>query len=247
MAHLISGETITAAWLAALDHLNANGLEQFNLVTTIIDPNPELSDPCVVAELNHLLDRHGYQRVETVGNTIFPSAFAYTGNNRERLYARYRALLPRLRKLPKNHRGLYFERLIAFPMPNAAPVNQIESIIADLRNELTRPNPLRFIYEANISSPGKDRRPMGFPCLSSLSFQLDGDRLRLTATYRNQYYIQKALGNFLGLARLHQFIADEAELRQGSLTVHAFHAKIEIGQRETTKLIKGFPRVASES
>jgi thymidylate synthase len=246
MAHLITDETITAAWLAALEHLNANGRDQLNLVTTIIAPDPETADAYVIRELDRLLDDHGCQRVETVANTIFPAALVRAGGDREQLYGRYKAMLPRLRKLPKNHRGLYFERLIAFPGPrNGEPVNQLEAIIGDLKRELARSTPLRFIYEAQISAPGKDRRPVGFPCLSYLSFQLEGDRLHLTATYRNQYYFQKALGNFLGLARLHRFVADEVGLRQGSLTIHAFHAQIEIGQRESAALIQACRRPAA--
>jgi thymidylate synthase len=73
-------------------------------------------------------------------------------------------------------------------------VNQLEIIIHDLEGELARKRrgqgPMRHMYEAQIFAPGKDRRPWGFPCMSSLSFHLDGDQLRLSATYRNQYYMQ---------------------------------------------------------
>ena len=44
MASLIAEETVTTAWLAALEHLNANGRRQFNLVTTVADPDPERAD-----------------------------------------------------------------------------------------------------------------------------------------------------------------------------------------------------------
>jgi len=63
--------------------------------------------------------------------------------------------------------------------------------------------------------------------MSSLSFHIEGDQLRLSATYRNQYYIQRALGNFVGLAELQRFVAREAGMQQGILTVHACHAEIE--------------------
>ncbi len=63
--------------------------------------------------------------------------------------------------------------------------------------------------------------------MSSLSFHIDRDRLRLTATYRNQYYIERALGNFLGLAELQHFVSSQVGLQEGLLTIHAFHAEIE--------------------
>lgn len=241
MPILITGESVTAAWLGALEHLNANGRRQLNVITSVADPDPARADPRVVTELDGLLDRRGWQRVSTVANTIFPSALVGTTGDREQLYSRYRSRLPRLRQLSGNGSGTYFERLIAYPTraTEAAPtVNQIEAIVTALRSQRRRRGPLRSAYQAQVFVPGRDRSPRGFPCMSFLSFQLDGDHLCLTAAYRSQYYIRRALGNFLGLARLHRFVADEAELRQGPLTVHAFYAQIEIGQREAAALVR---------
>ena len=245
MTSLITGETITTAWLGALDHLNANGRRQLNLVTTIADPDPERVDPGVVALLDDLLDRRGWQRVATVANTIFPVALVGTNGDRQQLYARYWALLPRLRRYPGNGSGTYFGRLIEYPLSpsrNGATVNQIEEIIAALQRQRRRRGPIQSAYQAQVFVPGRDRSPRGFPCMSFLSFQLDGDDLCLTATYRSQYYIQKALGNLTGLAHLHHFVAKETGLRQGSLTVHAFYAQIEIGKKATTALIRSCSR-----
>ena len=80
---------------------------------------------------------------------------------------------------------------------------------------------------------------MGFPCLSSLSFHLDHGRLRLSATYRNQYYVRKALGNFLGLAQLQRYVATEAGIETGELSVHAFHAQVDGAQRDAGALWRG--------
>jgi thymidylate synthase len=116
---------------------------------------------------------------------------------------------------------------VRYPLQKSAvPTNQLETMIASLRNEHARGG-LKHAFELQVFAPGLDIRPMGFPCMSSLSLQVDGPRLHLTATYRNQYYIQKALGNFVGLAGLHTWIAVEAGLDVGRLTVHAFHAQID--------------------
>jgi hypothetical protein len=236
MTQHVAGDSITATWLQAVELLGSVGGEAFNLVAAISDPKPESAHAGIIAALDDVLRRQDLQPVETVAHTIFPSALfpaglVRTAEDRARSYGRYDAVVPRLRRHRKNRRGLYFQRLIDYPLrpEGTTRVNQVETIISALQQELSRPGPLRFIYEAQVFAPGKDTRPMGFPCMSSLSFQLDGDLLRLTATYRNQYFVERALGNFLGLARLHRFVADQTGLCQGPLTVHAFHAQLDPG------------------
>lgn len=242
MAALVTGQTIAQAWVAALGYLCAHGWEAFDLVVEIADPVPSGVNPMVVRRVDRLLVGRGYHRVETVANTIFPASLATSSRDRATLYRRYRELLPRLHRLKGNHKGLYFERLIGYPLQDDLErANQVETIIGDLARQLARrgkgQGPLGSVYEGQIFAPGKDRLPQGFPCMSSLSFQLDGELLRLTATYRNQYYVRRALGNFLGLARLQCFVCDAVGLRPGPLTIHAFHAQVDLGKRETAALM----------
>jgi thymidylate synthase len=190
--------------------------------------------------------RKGLQRVGTVANTIFPEAYLRGYTNRQQVYDRYLASLPRLRKQTGNGKGTYFERLIKYPatkdVRHGGTFNQLEALIQKLDRQLRSNGPKkRFTYQAQIFIPNQDTMStMGFPCMSFVSFQLDGDkRLCLTALYRNQYYFERALGNFVGLARLQRFVADATNLGQGSLAVHAFHAKIDtLGKRETEQLIQ---------
>lgn len=59
------------------------------------------------------------------------------------------------------------------------------------------------------------------------SFKVAGTaekRLMLTATYRNHFYIEKLLGNLIGLTQLLKFVANEAGIEAGSLTVISTHA-----------------------
>lgn len=244
MAYIATGETITEAWVASLDHLHAHGGEEFDLIVEIANSTPSRADPIVVRHVDGVLSAQGCHLVDTVANTIFPVGLAASSPDRVTLYRRYRALLPRLHRLRGNHKGTYFERLITYPLQtDPARANQIETIIGDLSAQLARralrQGPLGSIYEGQVFVPGKDRVPMGFPCMSSLSFQLDGTRLRLTATYRNQYYIQRALGNFLGLAHLQRFVCDAVGLDQGPVTVHAFHAEVDLlGKRATAALLE---------
>jgi hypothetical protein len=73
---------------------------------------------------------------------------------------------------------------------------------------------------------------IGQPCLVHLSFKLHpDDTVSLTAIYRSQYYVSKALGNFVGLAQLLAFVATEADLKPGFLVCHATMAEIDLGKK----------------
>ena len=60
---------------------------------------------------------------------------------------------------------------------------------------------------------------------------------RLNVLYRNQYFVARALGNLLGLARLHRFVADAAELVKGPFTTIASHAQLDYSSGEASDLL----------
>jgi hypothetical protein len=76
--------------------------------------------------------------------------------------------------------------------------------------------------------------------------------LTLTAMYRNHFYVEKLLGNLVGLGRLMDFVAGEAGLNVGALTVVSTHAEIDQPKRngkaatrtEISQLIASFDQVA---
>lgn len=228
MAELIQEQTMDAAWSTAVARLRALDDECYDLLVEIQDPSAGIADGEVPRRLDSVLLAHGQDGVATVANTIFPAALAASSPDRATLYRRYDTILPILRRERKNKKGVYFERLIRYPLQgDPARRNQLELTISDLQRQLATRHPRRHAYELQIFGPGKDRLPMGFPCMSSASVHLDAGRLRLAATYRNQYYVRKALGNFLGLAQLQAWIANEVGLPAGALSVHAFHAEID--------------------
>ncbi len=47
--------------------------------------------------------------------------------------------------------------------------------------------------------------------------------------YRNHTYITRCLGNLVGLGRLQAFVAKEARVKMGSLTVVSTHAELDKG------------------
>lgn len=75
-----------------------------------------------------------------------------------------------------------------------------------------------------------DNSPYGGQCLSFLSFKIvpgAEKTLTMTAMYRNHFYVEKLLGNLIGLGRLMAFIARETNLKVGALTVVSTHAEID--------------------
>jgi hypothetical protein len=58
-------------------------------------------------------------------------------------------------------------------------------------------------------------------------FRGEERRLALTALYRNHFYIEKLLGNLIGLGRLMAFVAKESGVAAGPLTVISTHAQID--------------------
>ena len=76
-----------------------------------------------------------------------------------------------------------------------------------------------------IFAPHKDTSRRAFPCLSLLSFQLDHDRVHLSAQYRYEYLVEKGYGNYLGLARLLKYVANSVGLVPGQMTVAAGRIK----------------------
>jgi len=181
-----------------------------------------------------------------VANTLFPAELASKRTAGE-LYDVYRKkVFPVLRRIPQNRRGTYFLRLIERKSRGSREEpewNQLEETLDKMRSELARGHrALRCAYELAVYDPVEDARVrMGFPCLSHVSIKMDpaAHLVHLTALYRNQRYIERAYGNFLGLARLQSFIAREIGLEVGELVCHATHAQIDhLGKQAVRELLQ---------
>ena len=84
-------------------------------------------------------------------------------------------------------------------------------------------------YElASLRSTARWQDVRGGQCLSFLSFKLHpASGLLLTAMYRNHTISPGCLGNLIGLGRLQRFVAKQAGLKLGSLTVVSTHAEMD--------------------
>lgn len=222
------------AWLAATKAVAAAGGKAHNVVIDIADPLAEDGlDAAIIRTVDRFLREHGRFPVTTVANTIFPSTFAHRRIATE-LYADYPALHDRMRRTTHDW-GRYFDRMTRWPMPDGGIVNQLDRIVRKVNRQHVSGRVFSSIYEVAIHDPSRDTRWRGGPCLSSMSFQRDGGRLLLTASYRSHHYIARCLGNLIGLSRLLEFVATEAGLKTGSLTCISIHAEIDNGTQRTAQ------------
>lgn len=239
--HTISHDNLSHAWNEALQYLVDHHGKVVHLAVAIGRPL-DAEDASIRATLDAFVDerRRAGKKIwptSTVANTIFPSAFYRRDreNARGRLYELH-AKAQRMQQRMRDSES-YFNRLVAYPGVDGEPFNQLEYIVDRLiaqRKPRKRGGPMSSAYEVGLTvpgggdlrvqAPGQDRKVMSFPCLSQISFTLDGDRLNLAALYRNQYFVTRAYGNYLGLARIGDFIAHEVGVQLGEVVCLATHA-----------------------
>jgi hypothetical protein len=223
MAAIIHGATAAEAWLhGATLVLQTPGHVIRNLVTEIEDPVlvqadwHDRFDPLAVGASD---------RMSVVAKVLFPGLPRRAGEPRTAYYQRCTALLERALKRHKLHSswgGTYFQRLVSL---NGSE-NQIERAIRVLTNWQVRGE---AAIVAHTSSPAIDGlRKRGSPCLQYIEILWRNDgTLDLVAVYRNHDFLNKTLGNFVGLGRLLNFIATESAKRPGRVVCHSVRAYTE--------------------
>jgi hypothetical protein len=218
-----------AAWLAAVKAVNSKpDHEAHNVIVDV--QNPTLGNtrknPIVALVDDFLLDRE--KSVACVANTIFPYSLYHRHGHPKFIEVFHKLVLPKVRK---NQRwsGYYFERMTNFPMTKGPPVDQLSAIVERMNNPK---NKSLNKYELSLFDPERDvdGSPYGGQCLSYLSFKRTAPNgtLHLTALYRNQYYIEKLLGNIIGLGRVMEFVAAQTKATVGALTIVSTHAEVDL-------------------
>lgn len=189
------------------------------------------------------------QKIQTVANTIFPQAlWRQAKGDRQAFYAAYRENLPEYVAMEphKNRRGLYFGRLIAYDLDHKTG-ERLQHIPADTIPE--DGNQLEFIiqrckkgvrlseFQASVFDPARDHTKaaqLGFPCLQHVTLvpSFGDGTLMLNAFYATQQLFEKGYGNYLGLARLGLFVADQVGLSLTRVTCFVGVEKMESKPRE---------------
>ncbi|MET0399163.1 MAG: thymidylate synthase [Longimicrobiaceae bacterium] len=180
----------------------------------------------------------------TVANTIFPASLWNPDLPREKLYERFQKIYPALKRQKGNQRGTYFHRLVKYPdAPEGG--NQLECIIKMFRDGLER----RSAFQAPITYPKKDMVAsplLGFPCLQQVAFTPNRKQgtLAVTGFYGKQYMLERAYGNYLGLARLGHFMAVGMGLQLERMTCIAAVGEIEVGAGHARELVRNAKEAA---
>lgn len=239
---------LSSAWLEALRRLRGEpNRKAVNLAVTFGSIDEDVG---VRAELDAFLDQRagqpGFLPIDTVANTLFPEHWYVperAAEPRKHMFELWDLALSRGLHSPSQS---YFDRLAAYPAHDGEPVNQLEESVLRLQSQIASGNPKSSAYEVGLSdpldlrvhAPGRDRNIMGFPCLSHISLTLHDGAIHLTAIYRNQDFVKKAYGNYVGLARLVRFFATEIGVEPGEIMCVASHADASvIGKRDLETLI----------
>lgn len=251
MGTFVEGTDIGSAWLAAYTALHPDG-ELVNLAVTITDPLRE--DLGVRRAIEERLVRagvHGSQSMHTVANTIFPVGL-YRPETHDAA-ARFMANVARgqsVRRSPKARWGTYIGRLTAYPSRDGGITNQLDLAL----RRLNRTPHFDDAYEIPVAVPGEDDGPSsadlhlhgdirvdgrtrGGPCLAHISLTAAHRRLSMVALYRRHAYETRAYGNFLGLARLLNFLAQESGHDVGELMVVTGHAVADLRRTDGATLL----------
>jgi thymidylate synthase len=229
--HYVTAHGLSEAWLKAASAVySETSRTMTHLIVRIADPSQE--DLQVRTKVDSLLDTLGLQAVESVRNTIFPLIWSQDIPDFAELAADYRLHYKALKALAGSNRGTYFGRIVGYQTAKGE-LDQLSVTIEKLKKSNTAPNPRwTSTYEINIYDPSTDSRiDRGFPCMSHLAFHLEGEFLHTCAQYRNQDLVERAYGNYLGLAQLQQYVAQKAGLRVGALTLFVGHAFVPTGTR----------------
>jgi thymidylate synthase len=253
MFRCIEAKSCARAWAAACKSIMATKNEGYNVVIDVADTvKHNAKENTAINLVDKFLKLHEESPIVTVANTIFPQAL-YEAHGSPRFYEVYHRDFDRFSREAKGW-GQYFDRMTRWKVAGGETIHPLQDLIAKLKKNEDKQRRVRAVYEMAVTgpslgtpdlpdqdeeetdldltiyAPGSDRRrPMSGPCLSYLSFKrhTDGDLL-LTAVFRNHYYMTKLLGNLIGLGQLQAFVAKEAALKTGSLTVVSTHAEIDM-------------------
>ncbi len=220
MCFVIESENCLSAWKDAVTHILANG-NGYNLMVKIIHPlNFDQNQLDEIVVPNHL----SQAAIQDVINTLFPYKFFNRNNHLpiEQFYDLHETLYYKGKRIHSKNRtrwGNYFLRFTRF---GANRENQLQNIITQINN---RPNKQSACYTMHTSSVDCDSntRIIGSPCLQYVQFAQVEDRINLTAIYRNHDFLKKALGNYIGLSRLLEFVCLKTGSQCGSVTCHSIH------------------------
>lgn len=244
IAALNDQQSVSGAWLQAVRFLRDQpGKRCYNLAYVVNHPDVQtVEDSNVFTTFDAFARAAGRHPVTTVANTIFPLA-SYRVRGAEGVFEHYpNDIYPRV----KTAWGTYAERMVRrrdvqgniLLDRHGQPINPLKSLTSKLKHRVDAAHGTKTHYELPVSDevfeistydPVRDGNyARGGPCLSHVSFKLDPtNKVRLTGFYRSHFYLERALGNLVGLARLQRFVAEQVGVEVGPMTLIASEACLE--------------------
>ena len=227
------------AWLKAVKALvKDRDWEAFHMVVEIENAtNSGQQDKDVEDAIDNFLVNHGAQPLQTVAETIFPAS-EYRRYGTSGVYRHYPdKVFPNIKD---GTWGTYAQRLLRRTDHKGNTFNPLMDCVKKIKRQLNCQRRFRGIFDIDIVDSGFDlhtydarldrKRLRGGPCLSHLSFKLSNqDQLFVAVTYRYHYYMERFLGNMLGLGQLQYFVCEQTGLVPGPLLCVSSLAKLETG------------------
>ncbi len=247
----IEGDGCATTWLAAAQHLaSTDDWEDYNLILEVRNTCARSEQETRVRKVvDDFLRRHDANPLFTVSETIFPAA-EYKRFGPEGVYETYpETIYPKIK--PALGWGSYAHRMLRRKSADGKQtINPLKECIEKMKRELALVSTMRARYELSVTDgafdlplydPSRDgngsRR--GGPCLSHLSLKISRDkRLFLTAMYRAHYYIERTLGNLIGLTRLQAFVCEQTGLAPGPLVCVSTLAKLDTDRRWSVRDVR---------
>jgi hypothetical protein len=258
IVQIFEGRSCVDVWLQAMGYL-VEHTPALNLVLGIETPD-RLSgvEYQTQQRVDEFLEQHDAPRISTVANTIFPGSEFLHGGSHE-VYDGFPKIFPVIRE----GWGTYAMRLLTKSLPTKDG-KSLQSPLKQLISKMKRQretSQMRSVYESVLvenedvltdlpiyraESDSRHIRGKYLPCLSYLSFKLLPDTVALTAMYRYHYYVQRALGNLIGLAQLQAFVAEQVGVGVGPLICHSTYAKLDTDSGWTVKEVENLVQQCSE-
>lgn len=220
MPHLISSNNCLTAWKDACNYIIKNG-EGFNLMVHIDTPLAFTSSNLLEITNSGIISK---KNIDDVVNTIFPSKLHQRNNgiSNSQFYDLHEQLYHRGKTMHSRNKGLWGNYFLRFTKFGSSKKNQLQKIIDDINS---RNNQYAACYIMHVSSADIDSntRNIGNPCLQYVQFGQEQNTINLTAVYRNHDFLNKALGNYIGLSKLLEFVCQQTGRNIGTFACHSIH------------------------
>ena len=220
MANTIQSTNCLTAWRDACQYIIQNG-DGFNLLVQINTPLSFTSAQLAEVTNSNIITK---KALNDVVNTIFPAKL-HTRNvtlTNLQFYDLHEAIYLRGKTMHSRNRSMWGNYFLRFTKFGINKRNQLQPIIDGINN---RANDQKACYIMHVSSVDYDNntRVIGNPCLQYVQFGVYNNSLNLTAVYRNHDFLTKALGNYIGLSKLLEFVCNKTGSTMGSISCQSIH------------------------